>query len=466
MATVVWTVVGWSVAGGNVSSSSESEPPVPADLVAVDPQIVELVEQQLDAVRSDPSSGDGWARLGKVYQAHGWAAQASAAYERAVALEAERAEWWHLLALARAELHDLAGALAANDEVLRRRPDYGPAHADRGRWLLDLGRLDEAMAAFSAGERLDPSSVEAAIGVARVLLARGEAEAAAAKLEALTAAEPTDGYARRLLGQAYRALGRLEDAELELSRGAAPRAEPADPWREAVDRLRTGLANTLKDSTRWLEDGAALRAIRRLEAQRQRHPGNVLLLNKLAEAYLVGGHPDLAVMALTEALELEEDDWATHLHLSQAHTMRQQLDRALTHAESASALNPRLWVTHYQKAQVLRAMGRIDLAIASLEASMAAGGDQQPQALSALGDLRYQRREWAAAAEVFERLVDRFPHLVLGHAGLAVAWGELGRLAEADDAIGRALRIEPDNQGLRQIEQRLLRLRAAVEESR
>ena len=119
------------------------------------------------------------------------------------------------------EAGDFAGALA----LLGGRGASARAAALRGWCLENLGRPNEAAAAYRVALRIDPAHLEALEGLANVLWSLGEEEGAArrwlAVVEAVALAERPSAREFELAGWSLYRLGRLEEAEQALRRAVA-----------------------------------------------------------------------------------------------------------------------------------------------------------------------------------------------------------------------------------------------------
>ena len=100
-----------------------------------------------------------WLRRGQRALSRGEVAKAALFCARAAALRPR----WHAphlwSALARCDLDDLQGALAALDIASTLRPASAVPQLFRGRSLLDHGRFDEAVQALEAARALDPTNL-------------------------------------------------------------------------------------------------------------------------------------------------------------------------------------------------------------------------------------------------------------------------------------------------------------------
>lgn len=148
------------------------------------------------------------------------------------------------------------------DEVLERLLRTAPGFAGKVRWMQGMWAVQDrdwgtAAQRFAEVVRLDPADEGARFVLASALLSTGRfAEAAEQYERILGAGSKQEAVVRRNLGMAYVELGRLDDAERELTaaRGLAP-ADPAVLL--ALARVRaaqgeTDEANRLRDEARRL----------------------------------------------------------------------------------------------------------------------------------------------------------------------------------------------------------------------
>jgi len=127
--------------------------------------------------------------------------------ERAVELDPEHAETWNALALARSAAEDAGGAEAAFRQGLRRHPDHPGMRLGLAALLVNTGRYEAALAIYDAIVRERPGFAPGHVGRGILLHELGrEDEAEAAFVEAVRVARRPGRFRRRL--EAYRALRR------------------------------------------------------------------------------------------------------------------------------------------------------------------------------------------------------------------------------------------------------------------
>jgi tetratricopeptide (TPR) repeat protein len=111
---------------------------------------------------------------------------------------------------------DVAHALAEFEQERAINPGY-PAVYDRlGDVYTRMGQYQQAQEALTNAISLDVSSTGPFIQMGKVFLRRGDAESAAMYLQHAVKMDPGNYISHTLLGQAYRGMGKEEDAKREL----------------------------------------------------------------------------------------------------------------------------------------------------------------------------------------------------------------------------------------------------------
>jgi tetratricopeptide (TPR) repeat protein len=235
------------------------------------------VSERYAAARADPFSPAAVGPLCRAYHANMLFEQADRCYAIVEAIDGDW-QWTYARALLLAER---GGGVALQPMLVRVTqvaPRFGPAWLRLGDVEFKAGRYDEALTAWArAGELGDPDrpastpvrvvevplAAHAALGTARVALARGKPDDARVTLEAVVARTPSFGPAVRLLADAYRALGREAEAAQAVYRASrlppyAPYADPiiddlARESRQATLLLRMASEATLSANGPWSE---------------------------------------------------------------------------------------------------------------------------------------------------------------------------------------------------------------------
>jgi TolB-like protein/Tfp pilus assembly protein PilF len=189
------------------------------------------------ARRHDPDAQEVHEAIGRLRLATGDAAEAEAAYRRALAIVPASPD----------ALIGLASALAASDrfedaertyrQAIAAQPRYGASHTAYGKYLYGRGRNQEAIAAYEQGTILMPDNPDAFSNLGVAYFLAGDFERAGRALKRAIEIEPRrGGYANYGSLQYYQ--GRYAEAE-KLFRKALESA-PADHrlWGNLADAMR------------------------------------------------------------------------------------------------------------------------------------------------------------------------------------------------------------------------------------
>jgi tetratricopeptide (TPR) repeat protein len=318
------------------------EPPVPERWTGLDRLVRELVETRLSAVRETPRSHEAWRNLAFAYHANDLVDLTAPCYEQTLALDDRDAQAWYLLGRTRSELGDVAGAV----EAARRAADLGQSPGfvqwRMGFWLLELGRLDEAEAAFDHAVQLAPLDPIGRIGLARVASQRGEPVRVVELLHPLASSSTTPNlvYVRHLLGTAYQRLGDPARAEPLLARQAVPSLSWSDPWSDELYRDRRLASWIIVQANQKIGAGAPDDAIRHLQQLLPELADDPTLLKMMGKACFAAGDIGRAIQQLERVIELYPDDFPAHLNLAFAFEQTGDVDRALALLDRADTLRP------------------------------------------------------------------------------------------------------------------------------
>lgn len=375
-----------------------------------------------------------------VYEANGFLGLAVACYEQGVTGRGAEARWWYRLAIVRARIGNVDGALEAASRASALDPAYVPAFWRQGLWRLDRDELDAAERDFQQALSIDPSDPAGRTGLARVHLARREPDRAAETLEKLLAARPGDRYALQLLGRAYGEMGRRDEAAFALA--IAVDGEPSwpDPWSDELSQYRRGYATMLKDAVERFQNGRFDEAIGIYERLRERHESPALV-SQLGAAYVAAGRLDAALSVLEPLVLANPGQFDAHVTLASAYLRKGNTERAMAHADRALALNPAHARAHEARGMILWRTERYDAALAEFDEAHRAD-PRNAMALVWMGMVHADLTHYREALGRFEQAAVKSPMLVEAWLGIARAHLELGAVERARMALARAERID------------------------
>ena len=438
-------VVAAAVAAGSLMFA-RSQPPahtLPEVLSGKDPDLVTLVERNLEAISADPEDPRLWMVLGHVYEANGLPALAEGSYRKALSIDPDHPKGWYRLGRVRMTLGNRDGALEAMDRAAELEPNRAPLRWRLGFWQLDQGLLEQARRSFERAVDLNPEDAAGWWGLARVHLQAHRPEMAVALLEDLAQKRPREAYTRLLLGTAYRKLGRWEEARVELERGVGGVPELRDGWDEELEQYRTGYRVDAAEASRLLGLGRLDAAMKILKKLQRRHPDNLAVLNNLGTVYIKMKRPRMALELFGEAMEKYPGNIHLHLNMANAYAGLNNQALALEHLEHAIALDPRVGKAHAKKANILMAMGRHQAAAEAFEQALR-HDPHNPQLLLLSGLAWCELEEWVKGLARFHRAVEIDSTYARAFVAIGEAKRRLGELEEAEAAFKRAVFLNPE----------------------
>ncbi len=440
----VWLALAALCATG-CGDAADSGGPVPIrfpDLSGMAPEVREQLDGQrarLEALRdggaaSPAELGQAYGRMGMLLHLYEFDDAARACYESAIRDAPDDHRWPHLLGHLEFAKARFAEAAAAFRSALAARPDSLAAQTWLAESLRNAERLDEAEPLFREALERDPGCVPARFGLGRIALERGDPERAVELLEAVLARVPDSRRVHYQLGLAYRALGRLDRAQLHLARG--------------VD---AAVAGETFDPVMFLVDDPVLQEFQRQAASREQHVERGTIA-------LERGRLDVAEQELRRALELDPDHAEARLKLgvtlarAGAPAARRELEQLL----EMPGLHPQLLrVARLEYGFLLEQDG----ALVEAEREYLAVLRQDPHDADAntrAARVSFHRGRYGEALDRYARVLAARPADGPAHFWRGVTLARLGRWPEARDALERGLAAAPGDPVLTQALARIL----------
>jgi tetratricopeptide (TPR) repeat protein len=315
------------------------------------------------------------------------------------------------------DLGQLDEALRSYDHAIVLEGD-GVAHRGRAEVLKAMGRFDDALAAYSDAARHDPADAAIRGGRVEILMNMGRFDDALGGHGEAATEPPEDGFAGSDVAEMLRSMGRFDEALAAYDQALL--LQPQNPV------LGTGRAEVLKAMGRFDEALAAYERTARLQPQ-----SNVAKSGR-AEMLKAMGYLDDALVAYDDLTRQHPENVIAKNRracvLAALGRSKEAL-RALPQLESGNAA---YWVTLHARGLILLRIGRTGEAIrlfenAILTCPLAAS---LPYFRTGLAVLRLQQGRPAAAAELLAHPTTArlaiVTSLLRAHAS-----GALGRLDEA-----------------------------------
>ncbi len=310
-------------------SRSAPPPPLPS-LEGVEPQVEFAIREAHHDLTQNTGSAEAWGHYAMVLDVHDLGEPALAAYASACELEPGDFRWWYCRAVRLART-DPQGSLPFFETAKRLRPDYPALYVRYGRTLEQLGRFDDALAAFQRGVELDDRSALAHAGLGRYHLQAGHIDDAKQHLEKAIALDPQCAVALSSLAQLYAKTGDAALAETMTARAnaAAPQDYLDDPVMGELAALGMSTGQIISRAQAMAEAGAGQQALDALSALVRANPGRI-------EAHIAKGEQETklfrfeaAIASFRQALAIDPRSVPAHLGLAEALQFSRQLDDAI-----------------------------------------------------------------------------------------------------------------------------------------
>ena len=428
--------------GGCFGDPSMQLPPLPEE--DIDSGLRTALQALNDAAAQSPGSGARRGELAMAYDVNDFHGRAIRVYAQATKLAPEEFDWRYFRALLLAQhatdyetaLEVLATAIALDDS-------YVPAWLWRGRWLHELERPEAARTAYERATELG-AGAPALLGLAQLRFDAKRFDEAVAILEPLNAKQP-DPRVDRMLGRAYRALGKEDDARIALARGqSAPAMQWLDPKLGRRAAYIAGFSNRLRHAQNLIQVGRQQHALPIAKALAKERPEDATALNTLVWAYAALGRFAEARTALRKGLAKFPNETRLHLMLANAYEQqgnsggtRRQLERVLELApDHAGALEQLGWLLAQQ--------GEPEEGIVLLEQALERGAREPKEVLYRLGLLEGTAQRWLQATARFRAAAQLDASFTMAYVHLGRCLAEAGQFAAAREALDWADRIGTD----------------------
>lgn len=293
--------------------------------------------------------GNGLARRGRLEEA-------SASFERALALDPDLAEAHHNLGTVLLETGHRELAVERYRRATAANPGYAEAHESLGGVLLELGRIEEAVASYRRALEIRPASVCAWHNLANALAGLGRIDDALVAYRRALALEPNSAELHNNLGSLLRGCGHLEEAVACFSRSI----DLAPDFAEAHANM--GLAQRLQSRPHE----ARASCLRALELK----PDFAPALTTLAESHADTGDFAGAERLFRRAVAVDRDSPEAWAGMSRLRRMTLSDSHWLAEAQRIAALPlPARKESHlrYAMGKYFDNVGQFELAFAEFE---------------------------------------------------------------------------------------------------
>lgn len=412
------------------SQTVELRPPDLSNLEeSVREQITSAQTALAAAAKSPPAAlSEEYGKLGQIYHAYSFIAAARDCYLNANRLAPKEFRWIYLLA----KLDQQEGRF---DDAIRRyqvartlRPDYVAMLVNLGNILLELNRLEDARASFSAALEIEKNNAAAHYGLGQVAVSKRNYAEAVDHFERTLAQVPGANRVHYSLAMAYRGLGNAEKAKVHLAQQGTVGVRVADPLVDALLDLITGERVYLARGKVAFEARRYADAVSEFRKAVASKPDSAAARINLGAALTQLGDTSGAIQQFKEALRLEPGRVNAHYNLALLLKGRGEHERAISHLRSVLSIDEN------------DVNARLVLAGELVNTGHFGGAEAEYARVAYLLAAwpEPQQRDGARALEFARRVYDASnaaPHAAL----VALALAELGRCTEASDWQRRAI---------------------------
>ena len=449
-----------------IFSSCGPPPPAPVELAAtegMDEEILNLVGGALKEVKLEPNESGLRVELALIYEANEIWDEANAAWAHAITMTEEQVEGVDLgvlvyhRALCLRQTGDIEAATELMHSATRLSPKLAAAQYEVARLYLGGGELEEAEASFKRASLLAPNSPDPIAGLAFVCLGRDEFIEAETLSRRALALDPNLKRAHYGLGLALRGLGRLSEAERELTLGlGATGRKLADPLSKKAQSYKTGYQSKISRAVSMVGAGDPAGAVRILAPLLLTHSEDEALLNNLAVAYTQVGAHEKAREVLLQLIKIKPESFPAYINLTAAELELGLNAEALKHGEAAVRYGPEVAKSRLVRARAYMFYGRWNEAYSDLKRAV------QIQAADSLhhyllGEVCQELSRHEEALRAFEQalLLDSNAQYIWLELGFSAAY--TGDFKRASEAHQRAIRVKgPDDPRVQTLGQLLL----------
>ncbi|MFQ5492004.1 MAG: tetratricopeptide repeat protein [Phycisphaerae bacterium] len=446
--------VGWRSLGGPPAAVR----PIRADIHNT--ELAKLIEDHIQRVEEAPDDAEEHGQLGLVYEANNLWVEAGQCFANAAALNPDNPTWPHHQALVHWQNGNMDAAVALLQENTTRHPDFAPGLHRLGYAQLHQGRLDAASQSFERFIQRIPDQPHGYVGLAEVRIKQQQYADAVDLLHKALAMSGESKTAHYLLGQAYRALGKLDQAKEELTLGLDAQVEYWPDIESAnLGQYARGFAAKLAVGRQLIAAGQVLQAVQVFERLLKDHPDDTRVMNNLAYSYnLMGKFSDS--LELLKRAETLDDNAMTRMNLSATLLALNRAPEALESALQGVQLAPTLGDAHVALARVYIAQQQFAEAQSALETALRfAGRNAQSHAL--LGGVYRKLGRFDLAKQHLKRASETMTTSPGVFGELFESCLETGDLDEAASALERLGQLLPGHPLLQELADKLQARREA-----
>ena len=407
--------------------------PEPRDLELVsNERLVDAVDSARSMVAYNPESAAAWGRLGHVYLAHEWSAEAAQCYQNAAQIEPDAFRW--LYYHGRAVDNDPVKAADVYARAIALDAAYAPAHIHYANALRNSGKFKIAGRYFERALELAPRNPFSELRLGQLALSAKQFETARDHLRRALALNPKQSEAHATLAQVHLALGDREASRRHAQAAQMPTKynQMADPLYKEVEKAGVSKFWFTRRGRQYFVAKDFERAAEELAVVVSEEEKNPLIWYLYGVSLLGIGRANEAVEALERALfasrgndhQNEDDLLKIYNGLAIAHGRAGDPELAGPYLQKALALDPASIramnnLAFYYAENDRNLDEALNLARKAAEVGPDDGG--HPMSLDTLGWVYFKRGNYSAALKTLTLAVKLLPDspTVYYHLGMA-----------------------------------------------
>lgn len=362
-------------------------------------------------------------------------AQAKIAAKYVTDLQPDDAYAWHLRGIAHVEVGDPEQAEFCLRKAMSLGETDGYDCLQMSRQRLLMGDLDGALQWAGRAVELNPEVPFLCRHLAHVHIFRGDLEAAIAVAEeavAKTVKTSEEAATRKMLAKLYLATEAFDKAEQQIYAALELEKKNAQFW--------YALGYCYARRNKWEEARTAFQEASDIDYSSPE------CLYGVADAWIALGHPEKAVLPLRQAIQLRNDFNAAYYDLSLAFLMMKQYPEAEMAARAVLRDDPLMMFQEINLGigatqnlgLALMNQGRLEEAEACFRRNLG----QFAKTCFNLGLTLFKARRFEEALGYFNRALEIDPNDAECHNLLGQTHEELGRAAEAEQSLRRAIELD------------------------
>ncbi len=434
------------------------EIPVP-DTHSMEPQVGKLIDETRDLLLNNQDSVEAWGKYGMILDAHFVLTPAATCYRRACELAPDEFTWPYLLAII---FSQNKSTVMESVEWFRKAAQldsqYLPLYLRLGEVQMKRGMTTEAQTVFQQALSIDAQSAMAHRGLGQVLIMMGETAEAVTHLELASKLAPNDSTSYASLATAYTQLKLPDRAQraMQQSKKLSPQKYYDDPIRNEVELMGISSVACLSRADQYMMLGDYPSAIEEFLIAAYARPYDATVHLDLAKAYRASRNGEKVVHHLTRAVEIQDDLVDIHVVLGNLKMAKQDMEQAIHHYRRATANAADNSLYHSKLAGALARNGNFEEALVEFNLASDLGPLNAPS-FADWGTTLLSMENFSFAVNRFQEAILLDPDHIISHAGLAVAYEQLGQIDNAIAEYEWTLSINPNHPA----RQRLDRLRAS-----